>query len=52
MCAEVLVPDRVEPKFVQGAYVCNAAAESALRAQGFAHNITVNPRLFFVEGQT
>lgn len=52
MCAEVLVPDRVESKFVLGAYVCSAAAESALRMQGFAHSITVNPRLFFVEGQT
>lgn len=52
MCAEVLVPDQIGPEFIQGAYVCSAAAETSLRSLGFTRNVVVNPRLFFIEGQT
>ena len=47
MCAEVLVPDRVEPKFILGAYV--SCRESQGTIQGMAANlhVEVNPHLFF-----
>lgn len=47
MCAEVLVPHRVEARFVTGAYVVDAAAQTRLAALGCALPITVNPVLFF-----
>lgn len=46
-CAEVLVPQRVEPRFLAGAYVVDNAAVGRLAALGFALPITPNPVLFF-----
>ncbi len=46
-CAEVLVPHRVETRFLTGAYVIDAAAASRLAGLGFALPVTVNPVLFF-----
>jgi hypothetical protein len=46
-CAEVLVPQRVEPRFLTGAYVVDEGAENRLAMCGFALPITVNPVLFF-----
>lgn len=46
-CAEVLVPHQVEPKFVVGAYVVDAAAAGRLAALGFGLPIVVDPVLFF-----
>jgi hypothetical protein len=46
-CAEVLVPDRVEPRFIVGAYVsCQEAAER-LRSVEADLVITVDGHLFF-----
>lgn len=46
-CAEALVPTKVEPTYIEGAYVLNASAERALRATGFQYQITQNPGFFF-----
>lgn len=46
-CAEVLVPNRVESRFLRGAYVMNAQAEQRLRGLGFGLPIRVDPVLFF-----
>ena len=47
-CAEVLVPDCVEPQYIIGAYVCNRRAEKALKDVGFSGKITIKDSgLFF-----
>jgi hypothetical protein len=50
MCAEVLIPHQVDPRWIAGAYVSCEKASSQLRAlvpdPGFT--ITIKPRLFFV----
>ena len=47
MCAEVLVPDRVDSRFLRGAYVMNGQAEQRLRGFGFSLPVSINPVLFF-----
>ena len=47
-CAEVLVPARVSPDLIEGAYVASDAARAALQAQGFAAEVRVDPHLFFL----
>jgi hypothetical protein len=46
-CAEVLVPHRVETRFVTGAYVVDTAAQARLAAMGCTLPIAVDPVLFF-----
>lgn len=46
-CAEVLVPHRVEPRFLTGAYVMDQATERRLMALGFRLPVKVDPDLFF-----
>ncbi len=46
-CAEVLVPHRVEPQLLLGAYVVDVGVEQQLRNLGFSLPITVEPVLFF-----
>lgn len=46
-CAEVLVPQRVEPQFIEGAVVVDKKAEAKLRAVGFALPVRIDPVLFF-----
>jgi len=46
-CAEVLVPHRVEPARLLGAYVVDQAAARRLADVGFALPIAVDPVLFF-----
>ncbi len=46
-CAEVLVPGRVESRFLRGAYVINAEVGRALSAAGFALPVSIDPVLFF-----
>ncbi|MBM4348529.1 MAG: DUF4433 domain-containing protein, partial [Deltaproteobacteria bacterium] len=46
-CAEVLVPDRVDPRFIQGAYVSFHENQTLLEDSGFRLPVTVNPKLFF-----
>jgi ssDNA thymidine ADP-ribosyltransferase, DarT len=46
-CAEVLVPHRVDPSFLTGAYVVDDAAKKSLEALGFGRPVAANPVLFF-----
>jgi hypothetical protein len=46
-CAEVLVPNSVQPHFIDGAYVVNRGAESNLQQVGYEGPITINSDLFF-----
>lgn len=46
-CAEVLVPHQVQPRFLVGAHVVDAAARDKLSALGFTLPVSVNPALFF-----
>ncbi len=45
-CAEVLVPDRVEPRFLTGAYVVDPKAETLLKSSGFGLPVEIDPSLF------
>jgi hypothetical protein len=47
-CAEVLVPDRVEPRFISEAYVSCELAQQTVAALGVNLRVTVNRHLFFV----
>ncbi len=47
-CAEVLVPDRVDPGFIVGAYVSGDVGLAALRAASAALQSTFNGHLFFL----
>jgi hypothetical protein len=51
-CAEVLVPERVEPRFLTGAYVVDADAAARLAAIGFTLPIEAAPVLFFRESNS
>ena len=46
-CAETLIPHRVEPRFLTGAFVTDDAAKKRLEALGLALPVTANPVLFF-----
>lgn len=46
-CAEVLVPDRVEPGCILGAYVANQSALTALRELGMALTVSIESDIFF-----
>jgi ssDNA thymidine ADP-ribosyltransferase, DarT len=46
-CAEVLVPHRVEDRFLTGAHVVDEAAKARLAGSGFGLPVTVSPVLFF-----
>lgn len=54
VCAEVLVPDYVEPKFITGIYVsCKGTYQKVkqlLEGSPLAEKISINPKLFFQEG--
>jgi len=46
-CAEVLVPDRVDPQLILGAYVSSSDAGRTLQVAAPDLNLTVNAHLFF-----
>ena len=46
-CAEVLVPDKVDSRFIQGAYVSCEAVRGKLITLGFSLSITTDAHLFF-----
>lgn len=46
-CAEALVPNRVESRFLRGAYVMNANVARVLAGLGFGLPIRIDPVLFF-----
>jgi hypothetical protein len=47
MCSEVLVPDRIDPGFIIGAYVSCSDAKATLAAAEVVIPVTINPHLFF-----
>lgn len=47
MCAEVLVPKRIDPNLVTGAYTSCDSAKKALACSGFVRIIEARPSLFF-----
>jgi hypothetical protein len=46
-CAEILVPDRVEPDFIKGVYVSSERAREACVATGIPWPSTIDPDRFF-----
>jgi ssDNA thymidine ADP-ribosyltransferase, DarT len=46
-CAEILVPDRVEARFVVGAYVANQNASTAFQALGTGLPVRIRGDMFF-----
>jgi hypothetical protein len=47
VCAEILVPDRVDPKYVSGIYVKHEEAAATVRAVAPSVRVTINRYLFF-----
>lgn len=47
-CAEVLVPDRVAPGFIIGAYVSCQEAMNKLKGLGTSIRLTINRHMFFM----
>jgi len=47
MCSEVLVPNRIDPGLIMGAYVSCTNAKEALEAIGVDIPVTINSHLFF-----
>lgn len=46
-CAEVLVPDLVDPTYILGAYVSNAGSSASLTQQAPGLRVATNAHLFF-----
>ena len=46
-CAEILVPNRVDPRFIVGAYVCDEGTKERLAGTGFSADIQIDKTLFF-----
>ncbi len=47
MCAEVLVPHLIEPRFIRGAFVANQQAKRNFEALDVDLKVVVEPRMFF-----
>jgi hypothetical protein len=47
-CAEVLVPDQVDPRFVEGAYVSCEKAKASLEALDTGLAVRIEGHLFFM----
>ncbi|MFZ5625125.1 MAG: DUF4433 domain-containing protein [Gemmatimonadota bacterium] len=46
-CAEVLVPDRIDPGFIMGAYVSCQTAMNSLNGLGTGIAVSINAHMFF-----
>lgn len=46
-CAEILIPDRIVPSFIVGAYVANNVALAAFNALNIELSVTINGAMFF-----
>ena len=46
-CAEVLIPQRIPPELIEGAFVLNSIAKKSLTEVGFLRSITIDADLFF-----
>jgi hypothetical protein len=47
-CAEVLVPDKVDPEFILGVYVSCEQAKQSVEAMDLSLHVKVDPHLFFM----
>ncbi|MBN1984333.1 MAG: DUF4433 domain-containing protein [Chitinivibrionales bacterium] len=48
-CAEVLIPGKVDPRYIFGSYTANSEAQELLLKHGFKKPIEVNKHLFFLK---
>jgi hypothetical protein len=46
-CAEILVPDSIDPCYIQGVYASCEESQRLLEEMGFRLPITIDPKLFF-----
>jgi hypothetical protein len=46
-CAEVLIPQRIPPELIEGAFVLDDVAGQSLKETGFARSISIDADLFF-----
>ena len=46
-CAEVLVPDRIDASYVEGAYVCSPAVKATIDALDLEIDVAVNRHMYF-----
>ena len=46
-CAEILVPHKVSPEYIIGAYVVSEECKNKLKDYGFDKRIVVNPQVFY-----
>ena len=46
-CAEVLIPERIPPELIEGAFVLDSIAKHFLTGIGFPHSISIDADLFF-----
>ena len=46
-CAEALIPQRIPPELIEGAFVLDGVAKQSLRDVGFPHSISIDADLFF-----
>jgi len=46
-CAEVLIPDRVEPEYIRGAYVANRTALKAFQRLNIQLTVSIRSDIFF-----
>ncbi len=46
-CAEVLIPQKIPPELIEGAFVLNSVSKQSLIAVDFPHLITIDADLFF-----
>jgi hypothetical protein len=49
-CAEVLIPNKVEPKYILGAYVANQAALAAFKKLKIELTVETKSGIFFLKG--
>lgn len=52
MCAEVLVPHKVDPAYIRGAYVSCKSSQILLNDAAPNLEVTINPHLFFQGGRS
>lgn len=51
VCAEVLVPQKIDTEFIKSAFVVDMKAKMKLEKTGFTKSIKINPDMFFQQGK-
>ena len=52
VCAEILVPDRLDPRYISGVHVKDQEVAATIRSAAPDVRVTINPYLFFGLGAT